>query len=49
MKNTSNPDYLDEFVFPVRNGSPRFLKIIVIDEETQAGTGGVSRSHTLGM
>ncbi|VDL91133.1 unnamed protein product [Schistocephalus solidus] len=47
-KNTCNPDFLEEFEFKIFNGSPRFVHIIVRDEENQAGTGGIPRSSLLG-
>nr|VZI03820.1 unnamed protein product [Spirometra erinaceieuropaei] len=47
-KSTCNPDFLEEFEFKITNGSPRFVNIIVRDEENQAGTGGIPRSSLLG-
>nr|CDS34912.2 hypothetical transcript [Hymenolepis microstoma] len=48
VKNNSNPDFLEEFEFQVRNGSPGCIRIIVYDRETQAGTGGIPRNPIMG-
>ncbi|VUZ56269.1 unnamed protein product [Hymenolepis diminuta] len=48
VKNNNNPDFLEEFEFQVKNGSPGFVRIIVYDRETQPGTGGIPRSSIMG-
>ncbi|KAM3176440.1 hypothetical protein ACTXT7_006519 [Hymenolepis weldensis] len=48
VKNNSNPDFLEEFEFQVKNGSPRYVRVTVYDRETQPGTGGIPRNSILG-
>ncbi|KAM7537213.1 hypothetical protein Aperf_G00000071524 [Anoplocephala perfoliata] len=48
VKNNSNPNFLEEFEFGVRNGSPRFIRITIYDRETRPGTSGIPRSPILG-
>ncbi|VDL55452.1 unnamed protein product [Hymenolepis diminuta] len=48
VKNNSNPDFLEEFEFQVKNGSPRYVRVTVYDRETQPGTGGIPRSSIIG-
>ncbi|KAM7537163.1 hypothetical protein Aperf_G00000071504 [Anoplocephala perfoliata] len=48
IKNNSNPDFLEEFEFEVRNGCPRCIRIMVYDRETQAGNSGVQRNSIIG-
>ncbi|KAM3176446.1 hypothetical protein ACTXT7_006525 [Hymenolepis weldensis] len=48
VKNNNNPDFLEEFEFQVKNGSPGFVRITVYDRETQAGTSGIPRSPIMG-
>ncbi|VDK85131.1 unnamed protein product [Dibothriocephalus latus] len=47
-KSTCNPDFLEEFEFTITNESPRFVNIIVKDDENQAGNAGITRSSHLG-
>ncbi|VDN97735.1 unnamed protein product [Rodentolepis nana] len=48
VKNNSNPDFLEEFDFQVKNGSPRYIRVTVYDRETRPGTGGIPRNSIIG-
>nr|CUU98683.1 hypothetical transcript [Hymenolepis microstoma] len=48
VKNNSNPNFLEEFDFQVKNGSPRYIRVTVYDRETQPGTGGIPRNSIIG-